>query len=601
MFVVLDCEVYINYFLATFTFEDGKIIEFERFNDVDNYDVPRLGDIGRMLMTGDYTVVTFNGKRYDMPILSLAMANASNAVLKEASDYIIKHEAMWWHVEKRYNFTILDLDHIDIINILVGVASLKLYGGRNGTAELQDLPFHEADHINHAKAAELRTYCRKDCRVTWELFIKLWDVIQLRITLGQQYHMDLRSKSDAQIAEAVISKEYQRITNKKLIKPIDAGTLPTEIDYVAPAWVQFNDPQLTKLVDRLQFESHLAGFTLHPKNGKPQAPKWLRSQNVKIGGKPYAFRLGGLHAKNKYESYFSQDDKQLIDLDVTSYYPAIILNNDYNPPHMGEAFGTIYGSLVTQRLLAKAKGDTTGAETLKICINGTYGKLGSPYSAVYAPRLMLSVTFTGQLALLMLIEMMAENGIQVVSANTDGVTIMVRNRDYECIVKDWQEATGLNLEETFYKSIHYRDVNNYFALTTEGKVKKKGIFKPAGLTKNPAAPIVFEAVIDNVLYAKSVWETIDRCKDIKKFLTIRTVKGGAAKDGEYLGKAVRWYNSTDTDTAINYISNGNQVAKSMGAMPMMDVTGEFPRDLDYDWYVDEAMKTIDEVGYFGWM
>jgi len=56
------------------------------------------------------------------------------------------------------------------------------------------------------------------------------------------------------------------------------------------------------------------------------------------------------------------------------------------------------------------------ANTLKTLLNGSFGKLGSRYSIFYAPTEMLQVTITGQLALLMLIEMMELCGIPVVSA-----------------------------------------------------------------------------------------------------------------------------------------------------------------------------------------
>lgn len=59
--------------------------------------------------------------------------------------------------------------------------------------------------------------------------------------------------------------------------------------------------------------------------------------------------------------------------------------------------------------------------TFKIVLNGTFGKLGSKYSFLYSPNLMIQVTITGQLALLMLIEALEAAGISVVSANTDGI------------------------------------------------------------------------------------------------------------------------------------------------------------------------------------
>jgi hypothetical protein len=93
--------------------------------------------------------------------------------------------------------------------------------------------------------------------------------------------------------------------------------------------------------------------------------------------------------------------------------------------------------------------------------------------------------------------------------------------------------------------------------------------------------------------------TIKDCKDITQFATIRQVKGGAEKDGSYLGKAVRWYYSRKTDTPILYASNGNKVARSDGAMPLMDLPDAFPSDIDYDWYITEAESILKEVGYAG--
>ena len=36
-------------------------------------------------------------------------------------------------------------------------------------------------------------------------------------------------------------------------------------------------------------------------------------------------------------------------------------------------------------------------------------------------------------------------------------------------------------------------------------------------------------------------------------------------------------------------------------MPMMNISGMIPADLDLNWYIDEAKQTVDEIGYFGWL
>lgn len=606
MHVVLDTEVYRNYFLAKFVFENGKVIDFERFNNRDNGD---LAAIGRMLLQENVTLVTFNGIRYDLPILSMAMMGCRNEVLKEASDAIIKKNAWPWDLTRKYKFNILQVDHIDIIHLLPLFESLKLYAARIHAQHLQDLPYEPGETIDVHKQAELKSYCGKDCINTWELFLELWPEIELRIQLGHQYSQDLRSKSRAQIAEAVIKSEYEKITGTKLLKPIDIGELPKEVVYNQPGFISFETPALRSLLFNLEQTT----FPLDS-SGKPQNPDWLKRKSVDIGGRKYTVGLGGLHAKQNKESYRADDEYEIVDVDVTSYYPKAILNCGYEPKHMGNAFTKIYRELVDRRLTLKAAGDKINTETLKIAINGTFGKLGNKYSAIYAPQLMLGTTLTGQLSLLMLIEAMTLQGISCVSANTDGVTLKVVRKQHlqmERTIQQWEDITGFEMEMTNYKSIHFRDVNNYFAINYEGQIKTKGVFKIADTTKdvlarvskNPTTLVTAKAAIYHVLHGTNIKEYIRSCKDVREFLSTKKVAGGAAKDGEYLGKAIRWYYSTKTDTPINYISNGNKVARTDGAMPMMDLTDEIPSDLDYQWYIDDAIDLVNEVGeeYIEWL
>ena len=96
----------------------------------------------------------------------------------------------------------------------------------------------------------------------------------------------------------------------------------------------------------------------------------------------------------------------------------------------------------------------------KIQINGSFGKLGSKYSLLYAPDLLLQTTITGQLALLMLIERMEDAGIEIVSANTDGVVCYAPNsllQECDRIAFDWELDTSYLLEETNYSKLASRD------------------------------------------------------------------------------------------------------------------------------------------------
>lgn len=245
----------------------------------------------------------------------------------------------------------------------------------------------------------------------------------------------------------------------------------------------------------------------------------------------------------------------------------------------------------------------TQASTLKICANGTYGKLGSKYSVMYSPDLLAQTTLTGQLSLLMLIERMEKVGAKVVSANTDGIVVLAPKAlepEIEQVVFDWELDTSYELERNDYAALYSRDVNNYIAVKTDGSVKRKGVFAEPGLSKNPAYVIVADAVAEHVSGQGNYEQAIRSCRDIKKFVMVRTVnKGGAVWRGEHLGKAVRFYKSTDVDAdeAIRYADDDYKVPTSDACRPIMELPDEFPTDVDFDWYVTEAEKTLKGMGY----
>lgn len=136
------------------------------------------------------------------------------------------------------------------------------------------------------------------------------------------------------------------------------------------------------------------------------------------------------------------------------------------------------------------------------------------------------------------------------------------------------------------------------------KVKLKGAYAPSGrglkgasgLKKNPNLEIAIEAAVNWLRDGTSIEDTIRDCRDVRKFVTIRTVKGGAMKNGEYIGKAVRWYYATGDDTPLVYKTNGNTVPKSHGAKPLMLLPDELPSDVDHDVYIREAYAILEDVG-----
>lgn len=664
--MILDVETYRNYWLAVFTnLVTGKITFFEMYEGV------ALDRPGLKWMLESFTCVTFNGINYDLPICEMAVHGCSNNDLKEASDKIIVEEMRGKDVRRSFKAPALKCDHIDLIEVAPLFGSLKTYAGRQHARKMQDLPFHPATILSPQQIAITRWYCVNDTENTALLRQTLKEQIELRYTLSNEYKVDLRSKSDAQIAEAVMAAELQRRTGVRPQKPtIEVGTT---YRYKMPGFMRFQSELMQWAAKVITDAKFVVDFT-----GSIAMPEEIKALKLDINGSVYQMGIGGLHSTESKVSHYSDKDYVLIDKDVTSFYPFIILGQGLFPEHLGPEFLHVYRNIVERRLRAKAEGNKPIAESLKIVINGSYGKFGSKYSILYAPNFLIQTTITGQLAMLMLIERLEMAGIRVVSANTDGIVIKCR-RDMQhvldAIVAQWERDTSYQTEETRYLALFSRDVNNYIAvkekfdkktetwLGVPDGVKSKGAYAnpwssnenlAMRLHKNPTTTICVEAVEQYLLKGTPVDHTIRMSQDITKFVTVRSVKGGAVKvwshippehtseeelleragftkfaegswtdveydthgryavpqarayavalkelstpgETEYVGKTVRWYYGQDVEGELVYANNGNKVPRSDGAKPCMVLPDAFPTDIDYNWYIDESSKILQQI------
>lgn len=591
--VVLDCEVYPNYTLFAFkNIDNQNILTVEikgpdSFLDDESY--RKLNTIMKKRMT-----FGFNSRNYDIPVILFALKRKTAKEIHKLSNYIIENNSPGWMTLQKFDlvWSPFEIKHFDIQEPSPGVrVSLKLYGARLNSHRLQDLPIEPGMTLSDVDMENVKSYCVNDLNTTIDLFNHIKDRMQLRFDMSKHYTQDLLSKSDAQIAEVVIKSELsKKFPGRRLYAPKipDNATFK----YLAPKFIKFETPQLKDILKSINETT----FQLDAK-GSIKLPADLKKAKIKLGRSVYQLGIGGIHSTEKKQCVIPGKDQILADKDVASYYPSIILNLELYPKHLGTSFLDIYRNIVNERLKAKKEGNKVVNESLKIVINGSFGKLGSKYSALYSPDLMIAVTLTGQLALLMLIEKLELNGISVISSNTDGFVSLMHKDQYETyddICFNWELNTGFDLEETRYKALYSRDVNNYLAVTEKG-AKGKGIFTIDSIGKNPQAPICINSVID--LFTKNIpiEKTIRECKDLTQFLTVRSVTGGAIFRNEYLGRVVRWIYSVNGE-AIKYKKNGNKVAKSDGARPIMTLD-EFPTDIDYARYINEAMGILDDLGF----
>ena len=617
--VVLDLEIYPNFVLFAFKhLSTGRLITIDLRGPEETLSKEQRKKLSGLMTK--YRTFGFNSMNFDLPIIIYALAGADVQSISKLADKIIKENLSHYRTMQFIDETVPStFDHFDVSEPAPGVRiSLKLYGGRMHSKRLQDLPIEPGTWLNEAQMQEIIDYCENDLDTTIELYQTIYEEMEIRDDMGKEYRLNLMSKSDAQVAEGVILTTIERKLGKKIFKP---KTTPDFVTYNIPDFIRFQTPELQGLLNIIRKQRFELDGT-----GNIKIPKDIAAYKIEMNGTKYKIGVGGLHSQESGQVVIADKSKGeiLADRDVTSYYPYIILNLGLYPKHIGPMFLQVYRSIVEERVRAKGlisqygkelkligdetdpryiekkKAQTTQtkkAGMLKICVNGSFGKLGSKYSKLYSPDLMLAVTLTGQLSLLMLIEALELHGIHVVSANTDGFVSLIPKGKYEIydlLCFDWQVATGFNLEETRYNGLYSRDVNNYFAHTEDGKVKGKGVFTKAGVMKNPAMDIVSKAVQEYMVNDVPFIETLKACKEVSPFLNVRSVTGGAVWRGEYLGRVVRWL-YTSNGESIHYQKNGNKVPKSDGAMPVQDLPDNLPKNLDYDRYVAECQDLYESV------
>ena len=440
------------------------------------------------------------------------------------------------------------------------------------------MPYNHLEPLSQEQKKDVKTYCINDVDLTADLFKYLHKELAVRELLNKEYNVDSRSKSDAQIAELLFEKKVA--SSGKKVKSFD-------FKYVAPEYINFKTDILKRFTD-IEFKGIIGDEIL--KEGV--------IEDVVINGTEYSCGIGGLHSKENKRFIKASDDEYLIDVDVVSYYPTIILNNGYCPEYyIKEDFLKFYQKIYHDRVIAKKEGDKDKSEVYKIILNGSFGKFGDKFSKLYSPKLLIHTTITGQLSVLMLIEKLEEYGYKVISSNTDGIAVIVKKNKYDFfkkIVKSWEDKVKFTTEEVRYSALYNHSVNSYIAVKEDGSLKLKGTFAESAINKNINAPICKKAVINYITRDIAIEDTILKTKhNPLDLIKMRKVKNGGYWKGEYLGKIVRWYWSTKGEPITN--PKGDKVAGTDDAFPIMDM-GDGIKDLHYDRYIKESYKLLSWIG-----
>lgn len=190
---------------------------------------------------------------------------------------------------------------------------------------------------------------------------------------------------------------------------------------------------------------------------------------VDIAGVEHKLKFGGIHGA--IPNYIGHGT--FLSLDVTSYYPYLMVNNNWVTRNT--MFPERVIRIINRRVELKRVKDPQ-QQILKIVINSLYGVLKAETSAVCDAVLSNNVCVNGQLALVNLVLRLSHVST-LIQSNTDGIIIETspdKMDEIREIYHAWEKDFNFNLEEDEITDIYQRDVNNYLVKFKNGEIKAKG-------------------------------------------------------------------------------------------------------------------------------
>jgi len=598
-----------NFFSATFINVDTEEVKSFVIYGTRNQ-LPQL----EQFLEQEIVLIGYNNIMYDGTVIQYLLQNkTSKTLLQDVADFsseLINSDRGYGNNYgfKRYQYpekvNYKQIDLMKIIEVNGVVPSLKLAGIILHWHKVQDLPYDFKDKVETVEQAkEILKYNENDVRITLKLYKKILPQIELREKLSQLYNLDLMSCSDSKIGDKLLEKFYMEKTGVKNVYSLRDNVIEHEQFFLSDC--MYDDIYFkTNYMKRIKNE---LSQTLVRKSNNYQVKK-----TIQFGGVEYQFASGGLHSVDT-PALFKTDENFIIrDVDYNSFYPSMMIKNHIVPEHIGDAFIDILNDITKERIAAKKK-DKVKAAGLKITINAIYGKLGFIGSWFRDNRAILKVTIPGQLYLLMLIERFVLAGIEVISANTDGIVCRIKRemeKEYLDIANSFSKEIGIGIEFTDYDIYARRDVNNYLSRKYDGEVKYKGCFTPEPeIKKGYMYPVVPQSVYKNILEGIPVEDTIRNHDNILNFCISKKMdsKFNAEfhlpenDEVEYLQKTNRFYISTDGGKLIK---RNKETDKTMGLFVNQNVTilNDYDESIpvseyhiDYDYYINEARSLVDDV------
>ena len=532
----------------------------------------------------DSIYVTYNGREYDQWIFKGILAGFNPY---DVNEWIITKGL------KGYQFSNVFKEYplitYDLLQLNTSLKQLEAMQGHN--VYESEVDFRLDRKLTKKELDETIKYCRNDVEETINLFTQLKGDFDVQLELINEFKLPISymGKTQSQLVAEIM--QAQRVDCKD------------EFDLNFPKY-------LDKIVKYKEVVDWYRQFkTTKEFTDEEKKEIYSKKLSVEVAGVKHDFAWGGLHgARPKYygEGYY-------LHIDVSQYYPSLTVGHNYFSRATSEDGKKRYDMMRRESIrLKKFPELKTKRAGYKLCNNKAYGCMKDKYNALYDPLMANNICVTGQLALLLLIEML-EPHCQLIQSNTDGLIVKLHSLDdYELIDDicwEWEQLTGVSLAfDPIITKIYQKDVNNYLFINEDGEIEAKGAYVKNLSPLDNDLPIVNKAMREYMINGTPVEETINNSSDLIDFQKIVKLSSKYAhvewEGKQFNNKCYRVFATTHRGYgSICKVKptkgNGEKFANTPQYCYMVngDIRGmKVFNHLDRQWYIDVTKERLNQFG-----
>lgn len=551
-------------------FRDDRAPLMQFFNWCNQNQIPMIG---------------FNNIGFDYPVIHYLFSNpgatvdqiynkAMSIIESQGQDRFV--HTIWESDRFAPQVDLFKLHHFDNKAKSTGLKALQI---NMRSPSVVDMPLKVGTVLKKQEIDKyLIPYNMHDVEETKKFAYFSMEAINFRISLIPQFGVDVLNWADTKIGSAMMEQKL----GKELCYSIDFNGRKQKrqtprhriaIGEIIFPYIQFNHPEFNRVLEYLRGQVLTTQEIIE--SDKIQTKGVFTDLKATINGFDFYFGVGGIHGSVENQRVIATDEWLIRDIDVASLYPSIAIVNRLAPAHLGDRFIQVYSQLPAERKKwQKEKGKKcVEANTLKLAANGVYGNSNNMYSVFYDPQYTMTTTINGQMLLCMLAErLLTVPTLKILQINTDGITYFI-HRDHEptaaALCKEWEKLTQLVLEDTNYKRLWIKDVNNYIAESLDGSLKLKGAYwspdaldyhnsisaaQPAAWHKNLSNLVSIRAAVAAMVYDVPPDQFIRACRNPFDFMNqVKVKRSDVLKHGDAeIQRNTRYYISNNGAPLIKF-------------------------------------------------